>query len=287
MTTAALLGTGIMGAAMAPNLTRAGIDLTVWNRTRAKAEPLAGHGATVVDTPAEAVRDADVIITMLTEGDAALAAMRAAAPALRPGQIWAQMSTVGADSVGPLAAFAAEHGLTFVDAPVQGTRQPAEQGELVILAAGPEQARAALAPLFDAVGSKTVWLDEDGASGAGTRLKLAAVAYGITLTSIAAESLALTKALGLDPALFGEIVTGGPLDSPYLQAKLQAVLTGDYTPSFTVRNGEKDMRLITEAAASANVRLDMAEAARARFRRAIEQGHGDLDIAATYHASFS
>ncbi|MEV5573369.1 NAD(P)-dependent oxidoreductase [Spirillospora sp. NPDC052269] len=287
MTTAALLGTGIMGAAMAPNLTRAGITLTAWNRTRARAEGLAEHGATVVDTAAEAVRDADVIITMLTDGDAVLAAMKAAAPALRPGQIWAQMSTVGTEAVAPLAAFAAEHGLTFVDAPVQGTRQPAEQGKLVILAAGPEQARAELAPVFDAVGIRTVWLDEDGASGAGTRLKLAAVAYGITMTSIAAESLALTKALGLDPALFAEVVTGGPMDSPYLQAKLRSVLAGDFTPSFTVRNAEKDTRLITEAAASVNVRLDMAEAARARFRRAIEQGHGELDMSATYHASFS
>ncbi|MFC5180449.1 NAD(P)-dependent oxidoreductase [Actinomadura harenae] len=287
MTTTALLGAGIMGAAMAPNLARAGIRPTVWNRTRAKAEPLAAHGATLVDTPAEAVRDADVIITMLTDGDAVLAAMEAAAPALRPGQIWAQMSTIGVDAVAPLAAFAADHGLTFVDAPVQGTRQPAEQGALVILAAGPQDARAALAPVFDAVGKKTLWLDEDGASGAGTRLKLAAVAYGITLTSILAESLALTKALGLDPALFGEVVTGGPMDSPYLQAKLVSVLAGDFTPSFALRNAEKDTRLITEAAASANVRLDMAEAARERFRRALDQGHGDLDMSATYHASFS
>lgn len=287
MTNVALLGTGIMGAAMAPNLTRAGITLTVWNRTRAKAEPLAAHGATVVDTPAEAVRDADVIITMLTDGDAVRDAIEAAAPALRPGQVWAQMSTVGVGAVAPLAAFAAGHGLTFADAPVQGTRQPAEQGALVILAAGPEKARAVLAPAFDAVGKKTLWLDEDGASGAGTRLKLAGVAYGIALTSIAAESLALTKALGLDPALFGEVVTGGPMDSPYLQAKLGSVLADDYTPSFTVRNAEKDTRLITEAAASANVRLDMAEAAGARFRRAIEQGHGELDMSATYRASFS
>ncbi|MCP2340634.1 3-hydroxyisobutyrate dehydrogenase [Actinomadura rupiterrae] len=287
MTTVALLGTGIMGAAMAPNLARAGIDLTVWNRTRSRAEPLAAHGASISDTPAEAVADADVIITMLTEGEAVRAAMEAVGPALRPGQVWAQMSTVAAEAVAPLAKLADEHGLIFVDAPVQGTRQPAEQGALVILAAGPEAARPQLAPVFDAVGKKTVWLDEDGASGAGTRLKLAAVAYGISLTSILAESLALTKALGLDPALFGEVITGGPLDSPYLQAKLGAVLADDFTPSFTVRNAEKDTRLITEAAASANVRLDMAEAARDRFRRAIAQGHGDLDMAATYYASFA
>lgn len=286
MTVVALLGTGIMGAPMARNLLKANLEVRVWNRTAAKAEALKQDGATVAGSPAEAVEGADVIITMLNDGEAALSAISAAEPSLRSGQVWAQMSTVGLSALQPLAAFAAGHGLTFVDAPVQGTKQPAEQGQLVILAAGPESIRATLEPTFNAVGKKTLWLDDDGASGAATRLKLAAVSYGISMTSIVAESLALAKGLGIDPALFGEVVTGGPMDSPYLQAKMKAILAGDLEPSFAVRNAEKDTRLITEAAAQAGIRLDMAEGAGERFRRALALGHGDEDMAATYFASF-
>ncbi|GAA2582597.1 NAD(P)-dependent oxidoreductase [Actinomadura fulvescens] len=286
MTTVALLGTGIMGAAMARNLLKGGHAVHVWNRTRTKAEPLSADGAVVAASPAEAVDGADVVITMLNDGAAVLAAMESAVPGLRSGQIWAQMSTVGLGALQPLAALASEHGLTFVDAPVQGTRQPAEEGRLVILAAGPDAARSALEPVFGAVGQKTLWLGTEGAEGAATRLKLAAVNYGIAMTSIIGESLALTKALGLDPALIGEVVTGGPMDSPYFQAKLRAILSDDFTPSFAVRNAEKDTRLITEAAAKAGVRLDMTEAAGERFRRALALGHGDEDMAASYFASF-
>ncbi|TDD65996.1 NAD(P)-dependent oxidoreductase [Actinomadura rubrisoli] len=286
MTDVALLGTGIMGAAMARNLLKDGHRVTVWNRTRSRAEPLGADGATVAGSPAEAVEGAGVVITMLSDGEAVLSTMAEAAPGLRRGQIWAQASTVGVASLRRLSGFAAERGLVFVDAPVQGTRQPAEQGQLVILAAGPEDVRPALEPVFGAVGKKTLWLDADGAGGAATRLKLAAVSYGISMTTIIAESLALTKGLGLDPALFGEVVTGGPMDSPYLQAKMKAILAGDFSTSFAVRNAEKDTRLIHEAAEAGKVRVDLNDAAGDRFRRALEQGHGDEDLAATYHASF-
>ncbi|MFF0860668.1 NAD(P)-dependent oxidoreductase [Nonomuraea sp. NPDC003560] len=286
MTEVALLGTGLMGAPMARNLLKAGLPVRVWNRTRDKAEPLAADGAVVAGSPAEAVEGADVIVTMLSDGDAVHDAMTAAAPALRPGQVWAQMSTVGVAAVGRLAALAAEHGLTFADAPVQGTRQPAEQGTLLILAAAPEPARQALAPVFDAVGARTLWLGEDGAQGTGTRLKMAAVSYAISMTGIVAEALALAKGLGVDPGLVREVITGGPLDNVYFQAKSKAILEGDLEPSFTVHNAEKDTRLITEAGESAGVRLDMVAAAGERLRRAEAQGHGDQDMVATYFASF-
>ncbi|GLZ15689.1 dehydrogenase [Actinomadura sp. NBRC 104425] len=285
MPSVAVLGTGIMGAPMARNLARAGLEVRVWNRTRSRAEPLAADGATVADSPAQAVDGADVVITMLSDGEAVHAAMSQAASALRPGQVWAQMSTVGVNALRPLADLAAEHGVTFVDAPVQGTKQPAEQGKLVILAAGPQKARAVLEPVFGAVGQKTLWLAEDGAAGAGTRLKMATVSYAISLTAVLGEVLALVKALDLDPALFGEVVTGGPLDSPYLQAKMKSILAGDFAPSFTVANAEKDTRLISEAAAAAGVRVDMNEAAGERFRRAKAKGHADDDMAGAYFAS--
>ncbi|GAA3260605.1 NAD(P)-dependent oxidoreductase [Nonomuraea helvata] len=282
-----MLGTGLMGAPMARNLARSGSNVRVWNRSKEKAEPLAADGATVAGSPAEAVEGADVVITMLLDGDAVRAAMTAAAPGLREGQVWAQMSTVGLEAIEPLAALAAEHGLTFVDAPVQGTRQPAEQGKLVILAAGPQDARQALAPLFEVLGQRTLWLGDDGAGGAATKLKMAAVSYGISMTAAVAEALSLAKGLGLDPDLVRQVVTGGPMDNVYFQTKSKAILEGEFEPSFTVSNAKKDTRLIAQAGESAGVRLDVIQAAGERMRRAEAQGHGDEDMAANYYASFT
>ncbi|MEV7681794.1 NAD(P)-dependent oxidoreductase [Streptomyces sp. NPDC088341] len=282
----AVIGTGIMGAAMARNLCRTGHDVRVWNRTPAKAEALVADGARVAATPAEAVTGADVVLTMVYDGPAALEAMTAAGPGLRPGAIWLQSTTVGAEAVAPMADLARQQGLVFVDAPVLGTRAPAESGQLLILAAGPEKARAPLASVLDAIGSRTVWLSEDGATGAASRLKLVCNSWVLALTAGTAEALALAKGLDVDPRYFLEAVSGGGLDCGYLHAKSDAILKGDYSPSFTVTTAGKDARLIVEAGEAHGVRLDLAEAAAERFRRAAAQGHGDEDMAATYFASF-
>src|SRR5690349_19676316 len=157
MTSVAVLGTGIMGAPMAGNLARAGHDVRVWNRTRAKAEPLAKDGARVVDEPAEAVEGAEVVLTMLFDGAAVTETMDRAAAGLRPGAAWIQSTTAGLDDLPGFARFAADHDLVLVDAPVLGTRQPAESGQLTVLAAGPQEIRPVVGPVFDAVGSRTIW----------------------------------------------------------------------------------------------------------------------------------
>ncbi|MFF9277922.1 NAD(P)-dependent oxidoreductase [Streptomyces griseosporeus] len=285
--TVSVLGTGIMGAAMARNLARAGHSVRVWNRTRAKAEPLTADGATVAGTPAEAVRDADVVLTMLYDGDAALAVMRDAAPALRPGTAWVQSTTAGLESVPALAAFAREHGLVFFDAPVLGTRQPAEAGQLTVLAAGPSEGREKVTPVFDAVGARTVWTGEDGAEASATRLKLVANSWVLAATAATGEALALSKALGVDPQRFFELIAGGPLDMGYLHAKADLVLGDRLTPpQFAVATAAKDARLIVAAGEANGVRLDVAAASAARLERAAAQGHADEDMAAAYFASF-
>ncbi|MBZ4017971.1 NAD(P)-dependent oxidoreductase [Streptomyces purpurogeneiscleroticus] len=285
-TSVAVLGTGIMGAAMARNLARAGLDVRVWNRTRAKAEPLAADGARVADTAAAAVDGADILLTMVHDGPAALDAVRDAEPALRPGQLWLQMSTVGPQALPPLVQFATAHGLTFVDAPVLGTKQPAENGALTVLAAGPQDVREAAEEVFGIVGQRTLWAGEDGASGAGSRLKLVANSWVLTIVNGAGEALALAEGLGVDPRDFLDAVAGGPLDVPYLQMKSQLILSGDYPASFTVSAARKDAALIAAAADDAGVRMDLAAAAAERFRRAEAAGHGDKDGAAAYYASF-
>ena len=280
----ALLGTGIMGAGMCRSMLRAGLPVRAWNRTAAAAQALASEGAMVAATPADAVRDVSVIVTMLSDGDAVVETMAAAAPGLSDGQVWAQASTVGVAGLAPLAGFARSHGLLFVDCPVLGTRQPAEQGALTVFAAGPDAARTALQPVFDAIGQKTVWLAAE--PGTATRLKLVVNSWVLALTTGAAEALALAKGLDVDPRLFLQTVSGGPLDCGYLQAKGSAMLAGDFAPSFTVEMAGKDARLISEAAAGAGVRLDVAPAVAARFRRAAALGHAAEDVAATYLASF-
>ncbi|MEU0003265.1 NAD(P)-dependent oxidoreductase [Streptomyces sp. NPDC006314] len=285
--TVSVLGTGIMGAAMARNLRRAGLDVHAWNRTREKAEPLATDGARVTDTPAEAVEGADVVLTMLYDGNTVLDVMREAAPALRPGAVWAQCTTAGIDLITDLAAFAHEHGLVFYDAPVLGTRRPAEAGQLTVLAAGPEEARETVAPVFDAVGVKTVWTGDDGGAGSASRLKLVANSWVLAATAAAGEVLALSKALGVDPQNFFDLIEGGPLDMGYLRAKAALVLEGKLSPaSFAVATAEKDARLIVEAGEREGVRLDVATATAERLARAAAQGHADEDMAAAYFASF-
>ncbi len=277
--TVALLGTGTMGAGMARNVAVAGLPLHVWNRTRAKAEPLAEVGALVAADPASAVRGADLVVTMLFDADSVAATMRQAREGLNPDVVWLQQSTVGVEGADRLAELAEELGVRYVDAPVLGSRKPAEDGTLVVLASGPEAVRDRVAPVLDAIGSRTLWV---GPAGSGSRLKLAANAWVLTVVEGVAESLTLARALGLDPRLFLEAVNGGAMDAPYVQAKGASMLAGDFTPAFRLDGAAKDAELIVAAARSAGVELAVVEAARDHISRALATGHGDEDISATF-----
>jgi 3-hydroxyisobutyrate dehydrogenase len=270
----ALLGTGIMGHGMARNIAKAGIPLTVWNRTLDKAT---GLGAEVAGTPEAAVKGASVVITMLPDAPVVEQVVREAAP--EPGTVWLQQSTVGVEGNDRLAALAAELGLVYLDAPVLGTKGPAEAGQLTVLASGPDEARDAVVPVLDAIGAKTLWL---GPAGQGSRLKLVANSWVLTIVEGVAESLALAKALGLDPQQFLDAVKGGAVDAPYVQIKGGAMLSGEYDAQFPLWGAAKDARLIEEAGRGAGIDLAIITAARRHFERAVADGHADLDMAATY-----
>lgn len=278
----AVLGTGIMGSGMARSLLRAGLDVRVWNRTYERAAPLAADGATVADTAAEAVRGADVILTVLNDSTAVAAALTAASDGVHRGQILLQSSTVGPEATVELAQRAADLGLVYLDAPVSGTRQPAEQGTLTVFVSGPSAARAVTGPVLEAIGQRTVWVAEE--PGAATRLKLVVNAWVINMVGGVAECLNLAEGLGVDPRTFLDVMKGGPLDTAYLQGKSAAVLSGDLTPSFALSTALKDTRLILEAAGHSGVRLDLTQASAARFERAEAAGHGGEDMIATYYA---
>jgi 3-hydroxyisobutyrate dehydrogenase len=279
----AVLGTGLMGAPIAANLAAAGHEVRVWNRTRAKAEPLAAQGAVVADTPAEAVDGVEIVLTMLNDGPAVTATMQEAAPALPHHAIWIQASTVGVESTDDHIALARSLGLEFVDAPVLGSTKPAAEGKLVVLASGADELRDRVQPVFDVIGARTMWVGEAGAS---SRLKLVANSWVLALTAAVGEAVALAESSGLDPKLFLEAVSGGAMDCAYLQTKGNAIIERSFPPAFTVQNALKDALLVNEAAVLAGVQLDVAQASAARLNRAVTRGHGSEDMAASYYASF-
>jgi 3-hydroxyisobutyrate dehydrogenase len=278
-TKAAVLGTGIMGAAMARNLLSAGMEVSAWNRSREKAEPLGDDGAEVADSPADAARGADFLLTMLADADIIEEAIAGdVLPALAEGGVWLQMSTVGEDGSNRLAEIASEHGVPYVDAPVLGTRQPAEQGQLVVLASGPEEVREQSERVFDAVGSKTVWLGE---AGAGSRLKLVTNNWIVGLLGVLAETVAFANSIGVDPSRFFETIEGGPLGLPYAQLKGN-MIEEDFPTSFSANLARKDVGLVLGTAEAHNLQMPIAQAVAARFDETIQAGHGEEDMAAVY-----
>jgi 3-hydroxyisobutyrate dehydrogenase len=280
--TVAVLGAGsTMGLGMARNIARAGVAVRAWNRTTDKARSLEGDGARVCDTPGEATEGADVILTILSDADAVLGAIEDAVADGGSNAIWLQMSTIGEAGIERCAGFARERGLTLIDAPVLGTKQPAEEGKLVVLASGPEDARERVQPIFDAVGQKTMWVGE---AGAGTRLKMVANSWVLTVVEGVAETIALAEGLGLDPNLLLDAIEGGALDLPYLRLKGKAIMERNFEPSFRLALAAKDAGLIEEAAERHDIDVPLFGTIRRRLAEGAEE-HGDEDFSATYWTS--
>jgi 3-hydroxyisobutyrate dehydrogenase len=281
----AVLGAGgTMGMGMATNIAGAGLALRAWNRTREKAEPLARSGARILDTPAQAAEQARVIVTMLADGDAVIDAMTGDDGALASAgkdRVWAQMSTIGEQATRRCIELAHEHGVGFFDAPVLGTKQPAAEGKLVVMASGPEERRELVQPVFDAVAQRTMWVGE---AGAASRLKLVTNAWIVAVVEGAAETIALAEGLDLDPRMFLDAIEGGPLDSPYLRMKAQAMIDRDFTPTFALKHATKDAELVSKSAYEHELDLPVLDAIAQRMAQAVAE-HGDEDLSVTYLSS--
>jgi 3-hydroxyisobutyrate dehydrogenase and related beta-hydroxyacid dehydrogenases len=201
----------------------------------------------VASSPAQAVRGAAVVITMLADGPATEQA--ATGPdgllAAGPGTIWVQMATVGAEWTARLASIADAREIVFVDAPVSGSEGPAQAGELVILASGPPHVRDMLAPVFGALGRATAWL---GPAGHGTRAKLVLNNWLADLTEATAETLSFARRLDLDPAEIVDLLQSTPLGAPYAVQKARSMLAGDFSPAFALKHALKDAELAAQAA---------------------------------------
>ena len=277
---AAVLGTGIMGAAMARNIAAAGIATAAWNRTDSAAEPLVEDGVEVFESAADAVRGRDVVLTIVSDADAVLDVMNGGVfDAMSEGAVWVQSATIGVAGADRAAAAAAEHGVRFIDAPVSGTKTPAINGTLVFLASGDESARDFAMPVLEPCSSKVVWLGE---AGMGSRMKLVTNDWVLGQTALLSETLALCESLGIDPEKFSEAIDGAPVASQYALIKAAMMTSGDFPPNFPLEWGEKDTRLIEDAAADAGLDLPIARATAQHFAKALQEGAGKQDVAAIH-----
>ena len=277
----AVLGIGAMGHGMASSALREGIPTIVWNRRPEATRDLAERGAVVADSAADAARRAGIVVTMVTDVAAvvSIAQDQGMLAALAPGAIWAQMSTIGVAGIERVAAMveAERRDVSLVDAPVSGSKDPAQQGALTIFASGPDDARPRLVPLFDALGQRTIWV---GPVGAGSRLKLVNNTWLAFGNEAIAASVALAHRLGLTTRTVADAIGEGPLISPWQASKLQRIANDDFSPQFALSLALKDIRLASEAAGELAALACLAD----EWQRAVDQGLGDSDLTAVTRA---
>ena len=279
----AILGVGTMGSAFARRLLGAGMRVSVWDRTPAVAARVAEAGAVVAAIPEEAVRDASVAITMVPTIAAIEDTMPQALAALPHGAIWLQMSTIGADGTERAIALAKEQrpDVVFVDAPVSGSKMPAEEGKLLILASGPAAALDALAPVFSALGQKTMRWER---AGSGSRMKLVLNTWLAVLGEGMAETAALAQSLGVSLDDVSTCIGSTALDAPWALSKLDKIERNAFDPDFSLALASKDLHLALDAANRAHRRLPMAQSIATQWESALAAGLGNRDVIGAYLA---
>ncbi len=277
--TVAVLGTGTMGSATARRLLLAGTAVRVWDRDHRAAMHLAEAGATAFDDPKEAVSEAAIVLTWLPTPEAVSQVIldREALDAMAPDAVWAQMGTIGVEATESLAAQAARHrpDVLFVDAPVSGSRHPAESGELLVLASGPEAARPLVEPVFDVLSRRTLWL---GKAGTGSRLKLVLNTWLAFEVEAAAEAAAVATRLGVALDVVATAAGGNPLASPLALSKLDKIEKADFSPEFSLEWALKDLELMRASVDAGQAPI--AGAIADRWRHLVDQGYGSLDVSA-------
>jgi 3-hydroxyisobutyrate dehydrogenase len=278
-TRVAVIGAGTMGAAMAKRLIAAHFDVDVWSRDEVTNAPLVELGALSHGEVKDAVANADVVITMLPTADITENLMfnERGLEAMKRNAVWVQMATIGPKASEDIASRSSSlrSDIIFIDAPVSGSRGPAESGQLLILASGDASAAPSLPHVFDTLGRKTMWL---GPVGAGSRMKLILNTWLAFQAEGAAESLSLATRLHTEPSLLVEALRDNALASPYALAKLEKMIDADFRPEFSIDWALKDLELVgadagTDAAPVASVIAD-------RWHSLVENGSSGLDVSA-------
>ena len=262
---------------MAQTAHRAGIPVVVWNRDPAATESFTETDVEVAPSVADAAAGADVVITMVTNAEAvrSIATEQGLIEALRPGAVWAQMSTIGLEATEQISTLldTRRPDVLFVDAPVSGSKVPAENGTLLIFASGPDAAKPLVQPVFDAIGQRTIWI---GRVGDGSRMKLVNnVLLAFTAEGIA-NSLALARRLGLRSASVVEAFDGGPLISAWESGKLRRIQQDNFSPEFALQLALKDVHLAL--ADGGPERFTVLAALAAEWDEIVDRGFGPMDI---------
>jgi 3-hydroxyisobutyrate dehydrogenase-like beta-hydroxyacid dehydrogenase len=276
------MGMGIMGVPMTSNLLKAGFSVTVYNRTTDKLQPLQAMGAKIADSPQSLAESSDVIIAMVTGPEALnelLFGSNGAAAAFKGGKAFVNMSSVSPLFTRQLSDRLASTGVAFIDAPVSGTKKPAEDGTLIILAGGPQDKVQELEPLFLAIGKKVVYC---GPAGQGSMMKMFInLLLGLMMEGFA-EALNFGRLGGLDMEAMLDTVFSGPLNCALFQMKAPHLKEGDFPPAFPLKHMAKDAKFVADAAHELGAPIPVGHAILQAYRIGVAQGWGDLDISAVY-----
>lgn len=275
----AVLGLGAMGHAFAASLLKKGFRVQGWNRTRSKGEDLEAAGLQLSGSAEAAAAQADVVITMLADGDTTRDVAARIAPVLKQNATLVQMGTIGVAATDALIAqiAAARPDINVIDAPVSGTKAPAENAQILVLASGDRTRAEDAEQVFAAIGKGTQWLGEAGAS---SRMKLVVNSWLIGLMQSLAESTRLAEQFGFTTDDLWQVLEGGPLAAPYAKMKLGMIASGDFTPQMHLIWALKDARLALDAAGDTS--LPALENIVDVWQQAVDAGYGEQDLAAVY-----
>lgn len=279
----AILGLGAMGHAFATNLLKKGFTVRAWNRTRSRGEDLVAQGLSLFDTPAEAVNNADVIITMLVDGAMTqdyITGNNGIISHVKQNAVIAQMATIGIPATEQLLADITKvrPDVVFLDAPVSGTKKPAENAMITVLASGDHERAAAIDPVFGAIAKGAKWL---GKAGNGSKMKLVVNGWLIALMQGAAETMQLAEKMGFDTDNLWDVLDGGPLAAPYVKAKLDMIKADDFTPQMHLKLAVKDAKLALDAIEDTH-KMPALKLTTDVWQKAVDMGLGEEDLSSVY-----
>jgi 3-hydroxyisobutyrate dehydrogenase-like beta-hydroxyacid dehydrogenase len=276
------IGTGIMGSRMAHNLIKNNYKLVVYNRSKKKADSLIKAGAQWADSPLDAATEADILFTMLSNPEAVYEVSMGEGgflSGMKENSLWVDCSTVNPAFSRDLSKHADEFGIRFLDAPVAGTKQPAQNGELTFFVGGNQKDFEEVKPLLEKMGKKIIHLGE---CGKGTSMKMVVnLMLGAAMASFS-EAMVLGEALGFDKDTLFNTLLGGPVTAPYLTAKKVKFASGEFETDFPLQWMHKDLTLVLDTADETDVTLPTVSAVKEVFSLAMQEGYGDLDFSALY-----
>jgi 3-hydroxyisobutyrate dehydrogenase/glyoxylate/succinic semialdehyde reductase len=278
----AFIGLGIMGSRMAKNLLKAGFPLTVHNRTKEKAEDLIRSGAQWADSPKKAAENADIVFTMLSHPEVVEAVVYAdngLFSGIKPGALWVDMSTVHPTFSKKMAEASSAQNIRFLDAPVSGSKIPAERGELIFLVGGEQTDFEEAKPYFEAMGKAVHYLGKHGNGSAMKILINLMLAHNMAAFS---ETVHLGEAMGLDKSMVVEMLLNHPVSAPILQGKKAKIMELDFTPEFPLEHMQKDLHLVALTAFEKNYAMPLANVLKELYAQAKQHGYGRMDMSAIY-----